>query len=214
MFKDYDKPLFHGSRAKFKFFDNKFINTGERAGLRIGFEFTDSLKGAANHARDKARSKGEPVVYICKFKKGTKVLKRQVPITSHDDFILDHWNKILPITCQKIKNEKEWFGDLYKYVLSIKFSNEIENDTCKFLLESGFDAIDNFECGWQDGYLHGNVILVMNCEQIEIIESFLVIDIGAEITSDDHKKYFFSETKAPLGETGLMSYLRPFEITK
>lgn len=53
--------LFHGTRKTFSKFDPSFFGSGE-GGVRVGFYFTESLKGAYNHASSRAPGTERPLV--------------------------------------------------------------------------------------------------------------------------------------------------------
>jgi len=204
-------PLFHGSRSDFDKFDSLYVGSGENAGPGIGMHFTDSLKGAAAHADRYVDSNCEPIVYVCRLKPGAIRLRRCTSIAEHESAVITKWEKNLPVSCLQLIGSRDWFDDLDKHISDILMDKsnrrKLDREKCRYLRDNGFDIIFNFEGGWQDNYLHGDVILILNFEVIQIIEKLKVNDIFLE-TIGDPKKYYLSETKALLGDTRVMSYLR------
>ncbi|BDV44048.1 hypothetical protein GURASL_29710 [Geotalea uraniireducens] len=204
-------PLFHGSRADFYRFNPLYIGTGENAGPGVGFHFTDSLKGAAAHAKGYVRGDGEPLVYVCRAVTGSNVIRRGIAPAKHPPVIQKIWNEKLPVACSRLFSALNWFDELENYFSPILVadcpSDNSEAKKCHFLQQCGIDFITNYEAGWQDAYLHGDVILLLNPNMVEIIECLRADEICAE-TIGDPKKYLLSNSQLLLGDTNVLSYLR------
>lgn len=203
--------LFHGSKADFDLFNSEYIGTGENAGPGAGFHFTDSFKGAASHARGYVKSDGEPLVYVCRLKEGANVIKRGIAPSKHSQEIQKIWHHKLPVACSALFDCSDWFHNLEQYYSQVLVNecavNKLDAQKIYLLKQAGIDLITNYEEGYQDAYLDGDVILVLNTERIDIIEKLPVNDMLSEILGKPHK-YVLSNTKAMLGDSSVLSYLR------
>lgn len=209
-----EELIFHGSRDDFYEFDPEFVGTGERAGPGIGFHFTDSLKGAAAHAERYVRKAGNPLVYVCTVNRTAQIIYRGVSPSKHSSNIQVLWQKKLPMECAKLYSSSNWFNSLenhYSQILTTNFqSSKIEAKNCYLLKQAGIDIIKNYEEGYQDAYLHGDVILVLNHSVITIVEKLNVHDIFTEVIGTA-REYHLASSKEFLGDTNISSYLRRSE---
>ncbi len=197
--------LTHGSRQDFQHFNLDYVGTGERAGPGFGLHFTDNVMGAVAHAEGYTRSSGDPIVYICRIKSEPLILRRQTPIAKHSKSIISQWGK-LPCSCLEFVDSPDWYSKLdsavYELIHSKAEPSKKEINKLKFLKNNGFDYIFNFEAGFEDAYLKGDVILLLNEEKIEIVEKHHAIDlrkifqnfekplyVGKEISTDIHENF-------------------------
>lgn len=193
--------LFHGSKATFATFEEQYVGTGEGAGVQTGFYFTEYLKGAVHHASSYVRNlEGIAKVYICRLKPGSLVLTRGKPITEHAREVFNAWRDQLPLAKSCYSASRNWFTELHPLNVSAK-------ETCLYLRNAGFHAIVDFEGDQVDNYLGGSCILVIDPTAIEIVEVLAVTDIPLEMKRDFHE-YTLADSKQPLPETGVLSYLR------
>jgi hypothetical protein len=200
--------LFHGTRKTFNKFDPSFFGTGE-GGVEVGFYFTESLKGASNHASRYAPKPGEPLVYVCLINEPILMLDKEKPISEQSPAVQRHW-ETLPAANYWAKSHRDWFGNLFT---TLPFGNidipplKLETYTYDFLRRAGFDVIYDGDGAFTDAYQHGPSVIVLNEAKIQIIEVLPVEHLYDE-TIGESKKYELADSQASLGTTGLKSYLR------
>jgi hypothetical protein len=200
--------LFHGCRpdAQFSSFDKNFVASGEGVGVGVGFYFVTSLKGAAFHADNSTRGKGEALVYVCQLRKSAIMVDRFKAIERQDGQAMAWWIRLpCSISCG---SDADWFGGLFKHrPRACPPWEDSDARKCEFLRERGLHAIYDFEGSFTDGYLQGTTILVLAPEMIDIVEILHVKNIHSE-TVGEAKQYGLADTAAQLGETGVQSRLR------
>jgi hypothetical protein len=200
--------LFHGTRKSFSKFDPSFFGTGE-GGVCVGFYFTESLKGAYNHASSYAPGTESPLVYVCRINGPFLMLDKEKPISEQAPEVQQHW-ETLPLANYLAKSHRDWFGNLFK---TLPFGNlqlppmELETYTYNFLRRTGFDVIYDGDGPFTDAYQFGPSVIVLNESKIEIVEVLPVEHLHEE-TVGVPKEYELADFPASLGTTGLQSHLR------
>lgn len=198
--------LFHGTRKLFKEFDSTFFGSGE-AGVGVGFYFTDSLKGAYNHATRYAPHPGEPLIYVCEIREPVLMLQMGKEISKHSQEVQRHW-ETLPVAQYWAKNRRDWFGNLFR-MLPLGNPSPEPSDSQKyvFLREWGFQVMYDADGDYTDSYLCGTSIVVLDEQVIDIIEILPAEQLHLEIIGEA-KKYELAGIQQELGKTGVRSFLR------
>lgn len=198
--------LFHGTRKRFDKFDPAFFGTGE-AGVGVGFYFTDSLKGAYQHATGYAPRPGVPLIYVCEVREPALMLNIRQPISKHSPEVQHHWER-LPIAQYLAKESSHWFGDLFRM---LPFGNPdpepSESQKYAFLRKHGFQVMYDTEGAYTDAYLCGTSIVVLDERIIDIIEVIPADALLPEMIGDA-KEYELADTLRELGNSSVLSYLR------
>lgn len=200
--------LFHGTRKKFEKFDPAFFRTGEFS-VGVGFYFTDNLKGACAHATNRAPRPGEPLVYVCEIREPALTLNIGQPISKQSPEAQEHWEK-LPVAHYFAKEyHKDWFRNLFpKFSFGNLDPEPSDLQNFVFLRKHGFQVLFDTEGYHTDPYLAGPTIVVLDENIIDIIEVLPAEALIPE-TIGEVKKYELAHSLRELGNSGVLSYLRP-----
>lgn len=165
--------LFHGSRARFTQFDTSFKGTGE-AGKIDAIWFTDNYGGARNHACDRCRGEGTPLVYRCNLSANALLADFSKPLSEQPQ-VAELLLSNLPVgISSSLTTGRHWWGLKHPVYEKRKggtlYTGEQgvpEEDTVALYKACGLHGVYNWEGAWTDSYLKGPSIVIFDLTVLE-----------------------------------------------
>lgn len=116
--------IYHGSRAEFDVFDEKFIGTGEGTQLSA-FWFINSFEGATYHAEMISKHIHVPWVYTCEIPDNLPLADVDAPL-SEQPTVLQRLQNTLPVmmACSLPLQDRNWSEQLLNQLNEIRNNSE------------------------------------------------------------------------------------------